>query len=161
MINKFMCKATVIACVVAVILLIYKLVEKLLTEIDKLKKLSDKHLGLFLEAIKWLDLKQKGFSIAGYLADLGYDDIAIYGMSYMGEALKNDLINTPINVKYGIDRTYQNELCDINVYTPHDSLPSVDCVIVSTYGNTSEIILDLQKSLECPIIALEDILDEV
>lgn len=159
--NEYVREITIIVCMTSVFFLIYKFIEKLLTELDRVKKLSDKHLDLYLEAIKWLDLKQKGFSIADYLCELGYKNIAIYGMSYMGEALKNELNTTNVHVKYGIDHTYQNELCDISIYKPNEELPRVDCVVITTYGDTKEIIRELHNKLECSILVLDDILDEV
>lgn len=161
MINKYVRQIKVTVCIVAIFFLLYKLIEKILAEINRLKKLSSKHLDLYLEAIKWLDLKQKGFSIADYLSDLGYKDIAIYGMSYMGEALKNELANTEIHVKYGIDNSLQNELCDISIYKPDEVLQSVDCVVITTYGDTKEIKMNLFGKLGCPILVLDNIFDEI
>ena len=75
--------------------------------LDKTKKvqsMSDKHLALFLMMNQWVKVKQEGKGLAVYFETNGYKKIAIYGMSYAGETLVDELKNTGITVAYGIDK---------------------------------------------------------
>lgn len=122
---------------------------------------SNKHLELFRMMSKWVELKQKGKSLADYFEKNGYKKIAIYGMSYAGEALLGELKGSTVAAAYGIDKNADAIYADIDVVTMDDNLDEVDAVVVTAITFFDEIEEQLSKKMECPIISLEDILYEV
>ncbi|MBO5032038.1 MAG: hypothetical protein J6D08_09170 [Lachnospiraceae bacterium] len=121
---------------------------------------SNKHLQLYLMAIKWLQVKQIGKHIEDYLLDKGYSTIAIYGMSYMGSTLLNDLIPGKIYVKYGIDAKADKITSDIQVYFPKDELPKAD-VIINTTVIDNDVIREGLKCKDIKLISLKQMLDDM
>ena len=73
-------------------------------QLHLISEMSDKHLALFRMMAQWVKIKQEGKNISDYLLKEGYREVAVYGMSYAGERLVNELDNTDIHVKYGIDK---------------------------------------------------------
>ena len=125
------------------------------------QKMSEKHLALFLMMNQWVAVKQDGKNLADYFEKNNYHSIAIYGMSYAGERLLEELKNSNIQVKYGIDKNAAGIYSDIELVTMEDKLDEVDAVVVTPIFFFDEIEQQLSKKVDCPIISLEDILYEV
>lgn len=53
--------------------------------------MSKKHLSLFLMMNQWVRIKQEGKNLSSYFEKNGYKNIAVYGMSYAGETLIEEL----------------------------------------------------------------------
>lgn len=123
--------------------------------------MSDKHLKLFLMMNQWVRVKQERKSIADYLKCNGYKNIAIYGMSYVGESLLNELKNTGIVIKYGIDQKADELYSKIRMCSPEDKLEDVDAIIVTSVFFIDEVKKNLSLKVSCPIISLDDILNEI
>lgn len=126
-------------------------------------QMSNKHLSLFLMMNQWVKMKQENKSIAEYLENYGYKEIAVYGMNYAGQTLENELKDSDIKVRYGIDNNASQLRADmdIEIVTPDEKLPEVDAVIVTAITFFEEIEDRLSKKINCPILSLEDILYEV
>ncbi len=132
--------------------------------LDKTKKvqlMSDKHLALFLMMNQWVKVKQEGKSLAVYFETNGFKKIAIYGMSYAGETLVDELKNTGITVAYGIDKRADSLYADLEIVTMEDDLGDVDAIVVTAITFFDEIEEQLLEKIDCPILSLEDILYEV
>lgn len=127
-------------------------------EVKRQKELADKHLALYLLMNQWVKVKQEKKSIADYLKNNGYREIAIYGMNYVGETLLNELAGSDIKVKYAIDKNADNIFMDIDVVLPDQILDEVDAVIVTPITFFDEIEELLEKKINCPILSVEDIL---
>lgn len=123
--------------------------------------MSDKHLALFLMMNRWVRVKQEGKMLVTYFEKNNYKKIAIYGMSYVGETLADELNNTAVKVAYGIDKNADKIYAEFDVVSPEDKLEEVDAVVVTSITFFDEIEAILEKKLDCPIISLEDILYEV
>lgn len=137
-------------------------VKKVTDEATKVQQnLSDKHLAMFLMMNQWVTVKQDGKNLADYFEEMGYKTIAIYGMSYVGERLLEELKGSEIEVKYGIDQNADFIDSDMEIVTMDDKLESVDAVIVTPIFFFDEIEEKLSDRIECPIISLEDIIYEV
>ena len=130
-------------------------------KVQEMQNLADKHLELFLMMNQWVKVKQEGKSLASYFEKNGYKKVAIYGMSYAGETLLDELKNTDIQLAYGIDRKANRIYSDIDVYTMDDALEEVDAVVVTAISFFDQIEEALSEKVNCPIISLEDILYEV
>lgn len=129
--------------------------------LSKSSNMSDKHLALFLMMNQWVKVKQEGKSLVDYFRDNGYRRIAIYGMSYAGETLLDELRATDIEVAYGIDKNADGIYLDLDVVTMEEKLEKVDAVVVTAITFFDEIEKSLLEKVDCPIISLEDILYEI
>ena len=128
---------------------------------DKLQALSDKHFALFQMMNYWVHVKQEGRNLSEYFEKMGYRNIAVYGMSYAGETLLEELKDTSINVAYGIDKKADSIYTDVDILSMEDDLKIVDAIVVTAITFFDEIEEKLSKKVKCPIISLEDVLYEV
>lgn len=130
-------------------------------KLDKIQLLSDKHLVLFLMMNQWVKVKQEGKDLREYFEKNDFKNIAIYGMSYAGETLVEELKNTDIHIAYGIDKNADAIYADIDIVSVNEELQGVDAVVVTAITFFDEIEKVLSKKVSCPVISLEDILYEI
>lgn len=130
-------------------------------KISKIKGMSDKHLALFLMMNQWVKVKQESKNLSKYFENNGYKRIAIYGMSYAGETLIDELKSGDITVAYAIDKNADSIYADVDVVSMDDKLEEVDAIVVTAITFFDEIEEKLSEKIDCPIISLEDILYEV
>lgn len=130
-------------------------------ETEKAKTMSDKHLALFLMMNQWVKVKQQGKNLSSYFEKNQYKKIAVYGMSYAGKTLVDELKGTGITVAYGIDKKTDSIYADVDIVSVEDILEDVDVVVVTAITFFDEIEEKLAAKLDCPIISLEDVLYEV
>lgn len=130
-------------------------------EINSWQQMSDKHLALFQMMNQWVKVKQKGKNLSQYFVANNYKNIAIYGMSHVGETLVEELKNSETIVKYGIDKNADVIYSEVEVVTMEDELEKVDAIVVTAITFLDEIAEKLVKKVDCPIISLEDILYEI
>lgn len=135
--------------------------KKLSQKAKRAKFMSDKHLALFLMMNQWVKVKQEGKNLASYFEQNEYQKIAIYGMSYAGETLMDELKDTGVIVAYAIDKNADSIYAGVDVMSMDDELESVDAVVVTAITFFDEIEENLSEKMDCPIISLEDILYEV
>ena len=128
---------------------------------EKAVAMSEKHMALFLMMNQWVKVKQDGKNLAAYFEQHGYQKIAVYGMSYAGETLLDELKDSAIRVAYGIDRNADSIYTDVDIVTADDNLEEVDAIVVTAITFFDEIEDKLSDKISCPIISLEDILCEV
>lgn len=126
-----------------------------------LKELSDKHCTLMLLFNQWLKIKQEGKEIDEYLHKNGIKTIAIYGMSYVGQRLYDELKGTDIEIAYAIDKNADNIYAEIDILSPEEELFPTDAVIVTSVFYYDEIKCKLQSKMKSRIFSLEDILYEL
>ena len=127
---------------------------------DENLKLAEKNRTQFFVMVQWLKLKQMGGNSSNYLAERGYEKVAIYGMSYTGERVLFELKNAGIEVAYGIDKRAGGAASEIDILSPDDDLPGVDAVIVSEAYFLEEVKSMLSEKISCPIISLEEVVYE-
>lgn len=131
--------------------------KKVMTE----REYANKHLALYKMMTQWVKVKQQGKSLASFFEDNNYKRIAIYGMSYAGETLVEELKDSDIQIAYGIDNNANSMCTDVDVITMDGDLKEVDAIIVTAITFFDEIEEELSMKVDCPIISLEDILYEV
>lgn len=130
--------------------------------INKWKLLAGKNRGLFLLMDQWINVKQEEKKIEEYFIKNNYKRIAIYGMSCVGARLVKELRNSGIEIAYGIDRNAASIYSKIKVITMDEELPSeVDVVVVTLVDGFEEVCDTLTKKMNCPIVAIEDIINEI
>ncbi len=125
------------------------------------KEYSEKHLALFLMMNQWVKVKQEGKQLSSYFEQNHYKKIAIYGMSYAGETLVDELKDTGIEVAYGIDQRADSLYADIDIVSIDDLQNDVDAIVVTAITFFDEIEEKINERVDCPIISLEDVLYEV
>lgn len=123
--------------------------------------MSNKHLALFQMMNQWVRVKQEGKNLSEYFERNGYKNIAVYGLSYAGETLLEELAGTGISVAYCIDQKADSIYADVDVLTIDEDLKQVDAVVVTAITFFDEIEEKLMEKMDCPILSLEDILFEV
>ena len=130
-------------------------------DIEKEKNMSEKHFGLFLLMNQWVKIKQEGKSLAHYLEKQGYKKVAVYGMSYAGETLVDELKDSCIQVTYAIDKNAGTVYENVNIVSPEEGLENVDAIIVTAITFYEEVKENLTKKISVPILSLEDLLYEI
>lgn len=127
----------------------------------KVQNMSDKYMELFLLMNQWVKVKQERKSIADYLISNGYNTVSIYGMSYAGETLFDELRETNVKVIYSIDQNADNICSEVKILSLNDELPAVDAIIVTPVFYFNSIKENLQKKSSADILSLEDILYDI
>ena len=130
-------------------------------ECKRWKSMSDKHLDLFLLMNQWVKIKQEGKDFTEYFKENNYKKIAVYGVSYVGETLIEELKKSDVQIQYAIDKEAGRVYADINIVSIDDSLEEVDAVVVTAISFFDEIEKELSAKVKCPIISLEDIVFEM
>lgn len=129
--------------------------------INKWKKQAEKNTGQFMLMNQWTRVKQEGKGLEAYFDRNNYKKVAIYGMGYIGTRLIKELENSKIEIAYGIDKNANNIYSDIKLVTIDEKLPDVDVVVVTLVGDIDGIFDALSKKVNCPIIFIEDIVNEM
>lgn len=124
-------------------------------------ELADKHLSIVKVFNQWMIIKHKNKSVADYLIGQGYKNIAIYGMSFLGERLLEELQESNIQVKYAIDKSAGSISANIRVISPDQTFDEVDAIVVSSSYYFDDIYKTLSQKVEVPIINLEDVLYKI
>lgn len=128
---------------------------------EKATAMSEKHLALFLLMNQWVKVKQEGKSLSAYLEQNGYKKIGIYGMSYVGTTLVDELKGSSITIAYAIDKNAEDIYADVDIVAPDETLAPVDAIVVTAITYFDEIAEKLAEKVDCPIVSLEDVLYEM
>lgn len=121
------------------------------------KKMSDKFFSNTMVFNQWMMAKQSGKNIADYLKKNNYKKIIIYGMSYIGERLVDELNNTEIEIVAGVDRNAKGIFANMPMLLPDEDMPEADCMIVTPVFFFDEIKEKMAQRFSNPIISFEDI----
>lgn len=124
----------------------------------KLQKQRDKQSILFRLLNQWLMNYQNGIRIENYLLAQGFHKIAIYGCGMLGDRLYQELIDSGVEVAYGIDQRGTAIIPNLQIYRLQDCIKEVDGIIVTVIPEFSEIRRSLKEKVTCPIISLEDVI---
>ena len=109
----------------------------------------------------WMYLRDHNVDFSLYFKKYGYQNVAIYGMGKLGVHLLHELDKCGIGVIYGIDRNAVNNRYAIDVYDPGQQLPEADAVIITITDQYAQISEMLGKNMKCPMIAIEEIIQEL
>lgn len=108
----------------------------------------------------WLTLKERNGRLDSYLLRKKYSQIALYGIGMVGLHLIKELEGSSVTIKYGIDQRGNNIHQAFPVYKKEEKLPEVDAIIVSVTYEYGEIYEYLKNRMKCPIISLEEVVEE-
>ncbi len=128
-------------------------------ELRKAKNLADKYLVLFLLMNEWVKIKQMNLSVADVLVKQGYRRIGIYGMSYVGQRLVDELENTDIEINFCIDKNTAGSIYKSKKVTTLDSIDdNVDCIVVTPVFYFDEIAKEIKAKVRVKVVSLEEII---
>lgn len=108
---------------------------------------------------RWLQIKNRGGSLAAFFLDNQIDSVAIYGMGEIGKRLYEELKGSRVKVAYGIDKNAKNIFIEgLAVYRLDETLPKVNAVIVTPmhfYEIQKEIYRRMGKEVD--VVFVEDV----
>lgn len=125
------------------------------------KKQAEKKTGQYLLMDQWIRLKQEGKKLESYFVKNHYNRIAVFGLGHIGKRLLKELKDSEIQVIYTIERKTKNINPNIKVFTLATRIPNVDAVVVTVIDGFDDISEILAQKVKCPVIAIEDILNEI
>lgn len=125
---------------------------------DESRLLADKHLAIMRLYDQWMQTKQEGKSVVDYFHTYDIKSIAIYGMSYLGQRLYEELKDSDIDVRYCIDKNATRIYADIDIVDPEDEFEDVDAIVVTAIYFFNEIEEKLTAKTDIEILSFEDIL---
>lgn len=105
-----------------------------------------------------LILKQKEVDISSFFSNHGIQTLAIYGISYMGQRLYDEIKDSHVKIEYFIDKRVERAKFEVPILYPEEVLGKVDAVIITAVFEYFDIKETLKKKLNCPIISMEEIL---
>lgn len=111
----------------------------------------------------WMYLRDHTINVSSYFHKYGYQNIAIYGMGKLGEHLLCELKEGGIYVSFGIDKNggENRQSIGIEIYRPEQKMPKTDAVVITVTDQYAEISRMLSREMECPMITIEEIIQEV
>ena len=126
-------------------------------EMKHQQEFSKKIVSYYALLNQWLKIKQQGKSLTEYFHKNDIQSIAIYGYKELGERLYDELKGSDIEIKYIIDKNIDYIRAEIDVYSPDESLPQVDAIVVTATYYYDEIEDELNDMGDFLIISLEDV----
>jgi len=135
--------------------------EKKEREVSCWKELSNKHFMMILLFNQWIKIKKEGKNVEDYFRKKNINVIAIYGISYVGERLYEELIDSSIEVKYIIDENKVGIYENIPIVSLSDNIEEIDAVIVTSCFYFNEIKERLALKGCKNVLSIEDIIYEL
>lgn len=155
-------KCRLLECLLVIVGIIFFLTVRLQQKcINLWKAAAAKNKAIYTLMNQWTYIKQEGKELSVYFNKKNYKKIAIYGMGDVGLRLVKELEHSGIEILYGIDRNAQSIYSDIKLVTLDDELVVTDAIVVTVVGGFDEVYAVLSQKVGCPIIAIEDILNEI
>lgn len=108
--------------------------------------------------VRWMRNKNQGKYVASTLSNMGYKTVAIYGVSYIGELLVEELNQSDIEVMFCIDRKVKGMIQNKKIYNLDTKIPKVDAIIVTPITMIDEIEMTLKEFTDSEILSIEEIL---
>lgn len=105
-------------------------------------------------------LLARGKTLAEILKNRGYYSCAIYGYGNIGQCVYTDLIQHGYDLSYivdkNVDQIIDKESLQCKIYSLEDEFPKTDLMIITPVFYYEEILMDIEKKIDCPIISLDD-----
>ena len=87
--------------------------------------------------------------------------VAVYGLGALGRHVVTQLKGSRVKVAYVIDQAVKGHWQDVEVMPLKEHISDVDAIIVTSIFFVDEIREKLSLKVSCPIISLENILNEI
>lgn len=131
------------------------------TELDEAWEYAEKHLVMVNQLDKWVEIKQKNLDFGEYFINNNIHTIAVYGLGIMGCRLIEELKDSQVVIKYGIDKNAAQMLKSIEVRKNEGRFDDIDAIVVTSSFYFDEIERQLRKNTDKAIINIDDILYEI
>ncbi len=106
----------------------------------------------------WLEMKQKGKSLASFFETKKIKRIAIYGMKELGKRFYDEVTDIGIQVVCVIDKNPDSVSGEFAVISPEQEIPDADSVVVTAEYYYQEIRRQLGGKVNCPVYSLLEVL---
>lgn len=138
-----------------------------MSDLDK-AKIEDLEFGLMVEKTKAqvlyeaIIIEYSGVDIKRFMADQKLQRIAIYGMGIVGKVIFELFKRNGIEIVYCVDLDKDMELIDTDLRHSIDAMTNdIDAVIVTLEMLFEEISEKIQKTVDCRILMVRDLLENV
>lgn len=131
------------------------------TELREQRLWRDKMEELYCSLNYWLEIKQRGNSLIPYFEERNIKSIAIYGMKELGQRLYDELLNSPIEVKYAIDQNADKLYAGIPIFKPDQDMENVDAIVVTAPFYFKQIKKTMSEKSDAMILDIADVLFSV
>lgn len=109
---------------------------------------------------QWMENTYKQKSIEKYLINNNWKTIAIYGCGDIGKLIYEELKDSTIDIKCGIDKN-SNINFPLRVVDPQQFNECVDVILVASIVYYYEIEKELKRITDIPIVSIEDMVYEI
>ncbi len=130
---------------------------------DILKKDYDRILGINELAYQMILIDVERHPLRDMIQKINPGSIAVYGMGELGERIIDDLLmNTSINVLYGMDKNACDKKMIIPVYTLEEAKENEkpDMILLTTFTNDDKLKKLIEKEMNTKVYSLEEIIYE-
>lgn len=110
---------------------------------------------------QWIALKQINISFGSWFEENNFHKIAVYGLGRIGQLFLNELMNSNVEICYGIDKGQIAGIPKVKVVNPEAEFDEVDLVVVTAMAGFHEIKSLINAKVHCPVVSLEDIIYEL
>ena len=126
------------------------------------RALSTKHFVMYQLLAKWVKMKQRGIAFESYFKRYQISNIAIYGMSDLGQLLFYELRDTKIGISYCIDRKLDEFDGIIIEKEIRRKFEGVDAIVITALSDYEKICKELEENgNNCRKILLLDVICEM
>lgn len=119
---------------------------------------KDKYQVDYYQLLQWVRLKQNNIQLIDFFHMNNFRNIAIYGMGDMAYLLINELKDTDVTIRYGIDANFYGDFWGIHVISIEEEFSKVDAIIITPVFAYDNVFVKLHNKCEMPLISLEDVL---
>ena len=113
---------------------------------------------MFHVLLEWTKLRNQSISLEQFFQKNQYVNIAIYGMGYIGECVYDELRESSVTVKYGIDKTAIDFKGELPVFRIQNELEPVDAVVLTIAGDKDFFTRLIKEKIECAVWSVSEIL---
>ena len=128
--------------------------------LTKSKRLSDKHLALFLMMNQWVKVKQEGKHLTEYFEKNGITNIAIYGLGNYGKIIIEELRKSKRIKLYGVDQKIK-EMAGIEIGMLEEVNRKCDDIIVTPVKDNKSIVKSVRKVWNGNVWGLNTLLQKI
>lgn len=124
-------------------------------------RMLDRYHKMFYLMDKWMELGQRGITLADYLAEKGMYRIAVYGMNLLARRIIAELAPSGVKVAYVIDRNSDFLEEEIETCPPDQAPGDVDLVIVALVEGEGKIRESLHERHQFLVWGFSELLAEM
>lgn len=108
---------------------------------------------------EWIRLRNQGRRLEEFFLKNQWSNIAIYGMGELGNRLVEELKDSSITIKYGIDKNVDRVDGGIEIKKLEEKLFPVDVIVITPFFMYKEIEEELMELVNYPIVSIEDVVN--